>query len=96
MAKLLIWKAISGRLIVQARLSPIGVADLMLQAVIRKDGTVAPNSIRVIKGFGYGLDEACIQAINTWRFDPGSLNGTPVDFPASIEFKFRDFGVSGF
>jgi TonB family protein len=65
---------------------------ILLQVVIRKDGTVDGNRIKVIKGVGYGLDEAAIQTIlNRWRFEPGTLNGTPVEVQTTIEIRFHVF-----
>jgi protein TonB len=61
---------------------------VMLQAIVRKDGTV--DSFKVIRGLGYGLDESAINTIATkWRFKPGTLNGRPVDVLANIEVSFR-------
>jgi periplasmic protein TonB len=61
---------------------------VLLQAVVRKDGTV--DSFKVIRGLGYGLDESAINTIATkWRFKPGTLNGQPVDVQANIEVSFR-------
>ncbi|PYU89107.1 MAG: hypothetical protein DMG08_22905 [Acidobacteria bacterium] len=61
---------------------------VLLQAIVRKDGTV--DSFKVIRGLGYGLDESAINTIATkWRFKPGSLNGQPVDVQATIEVSFR-------
>lgn len=61
---------------------------VLIQAVIRKDGTV--DSFRVLRGLGYGLDESAINTIATkWRFKPGTYNGTPVDVQANIEVSFR-------
>ncbi len=61
---------------------------VLLQAIIRKDGTV--DSFKVIRGLGYGLDESAINTIATkWRFKPGTLNGQPVDVQANIEVSFR-------
>lgn len=61
---------------------------VLLQAVVRKDGTV--DSFKVIRGLGYGLDESAINTIATkWRFRPGTLNGQPVDVQANIEVSFR-------
>ena len=61
---------------------------VLIQAVIRKDGTV--DSFKILRGLGYGLDESAIQTIATkWRFKPGTLNGTPVDVYANIEVSFR-------
>jgi periplasmic protein TonB len=61
---------------------------LVLQAVIRKDGSV--DSFKVIKGLGYGLDEISISTISTkWKFKPGTFKGVPVDVLANIEVTFR-------
>ncbi len=61
---------------------------VLIQAVIRKDGTV--DSFKVLRGLGYGLDESAINTIATkWRFKPGTYNGTPVDVQANIEVAFR-------
>jgi TonB family protein len=63
---------------------------VVLQAIIRRDGTV--DSFKVLKSLGHGLD---ISAINTiaakWRFKPGTLKGEPVDVYANIEVRFRMF-----
>ncbi len=61
---------------------------VVLQAVIRKDGTV--DSIKVIKSLGYGLDQEAINTISTrWRFKPGMFRDVPVDILANIEITFR-------
>ncbi len=61
---------------------------LVLQAIIRRDGSV--DSFKVIKGLGYGLDEISINTIATkWKFKPGTFKGAPVDVLANIEVTFR-------
>jgi TonB family protein len=61
---------------------------VLLQAIIRKDGTV--GSIKVLRGLGYGLDESAIDTIaSKWHFRPGTLNGNPVDVTSSIAVRFR-------
>ncbi len=61
---------------------------VMLQAVIRRDGTV--GDAKVLKGLGYGLDESAINTLrNKWRFKPGTLDNRPVDVLATIEVTFR-------
>jgi TonB family protein len=57
---------------------------VVLQAIIRKDGTI--DSFNVVRGLGYGLDESAIDTIaSKWRLRPATLNGTPVDMIATIE-----------
>lgn len=61
---------------------------VLIQAVIRRDGTV--DNIKVLRGLGYGLDESAINTIATkWRFKPGTRNGEAVDVQANIEVSFR-------
>ncbi|PYV07841.1 MAG: hypothetical protein DMG07_27440, partial [Acidobacteria bacterium] len=61
---------------------------VLIQAVVRKDGSV--DSFKVLRGLGYGLDESAINTIATkWRFRPGTLNGQAVDVQANIEVSFR-------
>ena len=39
---------------------------------------------------GYGLDELAINTIVTrWRFQPGTMYGTPVDVQILVEVSFR-------
>lgn len=60
---------------------------VLLQAVVRKDGTV--DSFKVIRGLGYGLDESAIRTIaSKWRFQPGTYKGKPVDVQIDIEVAF--------
>jgi TonB family protein len=61
---------------------------LKLQAVIRKDGSI--DSFKVLKSLGYGLDESTIDTIKTkWRFQPGTLEGKPVNIRSEIEINFK-------
>jgi TonB family protein len=63
---------------------------VLIQAIIRKDGTV--DSFKTLRGLGFGLDESAINTIATkWRFRPGTFNGEPVDVQANIEVSFRLF-----
>jgi TonB family protein len=61
---------------------------VVLKAIIRKDGTV--DNIKVCKGLGYKLDESAINTVSKWRFQPGTLNGKPVDVIAKIETRWRN------
>ena len=61
---------------------------VVLRGIVRKDGTI--DSIRVVRGLGYGLDEAAIHTImNKWRFRPATRNGAPIDYEADIEIGFH-------
>jgi len=57
-----------------------------LSIVVSVDGKA--EQIRVIKSLGMGLDEKAVEAIQQWRFKPGTKNGTPVAVQANITFDF--------
>jgi TonB family protein len=61
---------------------------VLLEAIVRKDGSV--DSIKVLKKLGYGLDESAMRTIGSeWKFEPGTLNGKPVDVKINVETSFR-------
>ena len=66
-------RGIEGSVIVQAQFDEYGSATVL----------------KVIKGLGYGLDEAALQALKGWRFSPALRNGLPVTAVAEIEVPFR-------
>ena len=63
--------------------------DVLLEIVIRRDGTV--GTVRVLQGLGAGLDERAIYAVRQWRFDPARRKGIPVDVlvEVAVEFTLR-------
>jgi TonB family protein len=48
-----------------------------------------PKDIQVIKALGMGLDQKAIEAVQKWRFRPGTKDGKPVPVQAVIEVNFR-------
>ncbi len=61
---------------------------VVLQAVIDKRGEV--TSVRVLAGLGLGLDQAAVEAIRSWRFDPAQLaDGRPVAVYYTLTVSFR-------
>ena len=62
--------------------------DVVLQAIIRKDGTV--RKIEIIEGLGYGLDESAVNTItNDWRFKPATSHCMPVEAAATLGISFK-------
>jgi TonB family protein len=59
---------------------------VVLRAVIRKDGTV--DSVQVVQGLGYGLDESAASAMRRWKFLPATQNGEAIDFALTVEVGF--------
>jgi len=60
---------------------------VVLEAIVRRDGTV--DIQRIVRSLGFGLDENAIQALKQWRFRPGTRNGIPVDVSLNIEVNFN-------
>ena len=65
--------ALQGTVVVTVEIGPDGV----------------PRNLRVRDPLGLGLDEKAIEAIQQWRFNPGTKDGQPVSVAASIEVNFR-------
>jgi len=61
-----------------------------MEAVVRADGTVDPNSIRITRSLdsAFGLDEQAMIAVRQWRFRPGTLHGQPVSVLVNVELTF--------
>ncbi|HEY6306255.1 MAG TPA: energy transducer TonB [Candidatus Angelobacter sp.] len=60
---------------------------LGLNCVIDNTGRV--RGIAIAKPLGLGLDEKAADAVGTWRFAPGKLDGQPVTVAMYIEVDFR-------
>jgi len=43
----------------------------------------AVRGVRLVKGLGYGLDQAAVAAMRKYRFRPARRNGVPVDYTIS-------------
>jgi TonB family protein len=63
--------------------------DVVLEIVVRRDGTV--GNVRVMRSLGAGLDQRAIDAVRQWRFGAARRQGSPVDVvvEVSVEFKLR-------
>lgn len=59
---------------------------VIVQAVIDKQGRVV--DVEVLKGLPMGLDQAAVEAVRQWRFEPATLNGKPVDVYYSLSVTF--------
>jgi len=47
------------------------------------------HNIRVRRSLGLGLDEKAIEAVNRWKFRPGTIDGKPAVITALVEVNFR-------
>jgi TonB family protein len=59
----------------------------VLTVVVNKQGT--PEHIEVAKPIGVGLDDAAVETVSNWRFQPATLRGQPVAVIVSVEVAFR-------
>jgi protein TonB len=53
------------------------------------DATGRPTNIHVVNSLGMGLDEKAIEAVKTWRFEPGMRDGHPVAVAINLEVDFH-------
>jgi len=63
--------------------------NVVLQAVIHKDGSVGEiNVLRCTQG-SMGFEAAAVQAVAQWRYSPATQNGKPVDCYFSVIVNFE-------
>ena len=56
--------------------------------IFNKDGTV--GDVTVLRGLGKsGCNEAAIEALKQWRFEPGRINDRPVDALMTLTVRFE-------
>ncbi|HEX2330287.1 MAG TPA: energy transducer TonB [Candidatus Angelobacter sp.] len=58
-------------------------------AVIGSDGH--PRSLRIVRSLGMGLDEKALEAVRSWRFEPGMKDGHAVAVEMIVEVDFHLF-----
>ena len=62
---------------------------VVLQAVLKKDGTV--DDIEILRGLGrgkFGFEQAAITSLKQWQFLPGKVNGKPEDVRMNLRVDF--------
>jgi len=62
-----------------------GLVSLLI--VVGVDGRA--HDIRPLRSLGMGLDEKAIEAVRTWRFEPGKKDGRPVPVEIEVDVDFR-------
>lgn len=60
---------------------------VILFVVVDEHGN--PRDLRVIRPLGLGLDQKAIEAVEKWKFRPGTKDGKAVPVQATIEVNFR-------
>lgn len=61
--------------------------EVLLEVAFNANGQLHVN--KVVRGLGYGLDEAAISAANQIRFKPALRDGTPYDSTAIVHVTFE-------
>jgi len=61
---------------------------VVLYAVLRKDGTVDPESVRLVRKLDSRLELSAREALVAWKFRPSQKNGHPIDIQAEITIPF--------
>ena len=60
---------------------------VILETIIDKTGSV--TDVKVVKGLPNGLSEAAVAAVKQWKFEPGIMEGQPVDVRFNLTINFR-------
>jgi periplasmic protein TonB len=60
---------------------------VVLSVVVGTDGLA--HDVRIVRSLGMGLDEKAIEALGTWRFEPGRKDGLPVAVLVNVAVSFR-------
>lgn len=65
---------------------------VILELIIDESGSV--REARILKGLPYGMDQAALDAVRQWRFEPGTQEGRPVAviFNVTVAFRLADSG----
>jgi protein TonB len=76
------------RVLTQVRPSESGRGSVIVDCVVRANGTVGDVSVR--RSAEKRLDDAAVAAVKQWVFEPGKKDGEPVAVRLIIEIRFRD------
>ncbi len=47
------------------------------------------KDIEVVQSVGYGLDENAVKAVRTWKFEPATKDGKPIEWTTTMDCEFR-------
>ena len=61
---------------------------VVMEVVVRADGSVDPASMRITRSLDRGLDQQAVIAVRQWRFRPSLRLGRPVASRVTIEIAF--------
>jgi TonB family protein len=58
-----------------------------LGLIVSKDGSA--TGVHVVNSVDKDIDQAAIDAVSQWKFEPGTYQGNPVDVELTVEVNFR-------
>ena len=61
---------------------------VILDAVVKSDGTVGKVTVRRSLDRLYGLDDNCVRALKQWKFEPGMKDGKAVAVHITVTMAF--------
>jgi TonB family protein len=68
--------------------STVTSATVILDFIVKADGTVDMKSVKVVSSPDPAFLNETLGVLRTWRFAPGQLNGKPMDTRARQTFQF--------
>jgi TonB family protein len=67
-------------------LLPAAEKKIVVDVQVDEQGAVVNETL--VKGLGNRLDQIVLETVKTWRFQPATVNGKPVETEAEIVFPF--------
>jgi len=58
----------------------------LLRLVVRKDGDFRQVCLMGSTPVGYGFEQAAVQAVRQWQFEPATVDGESVEFHFIVYF----------
>jgi len=62
--------------------------NVVMEAVVREDGSVGDVKVTKSLDTEHGLDEEAVKAMKKWEFKPGTKDGKPVPVAVQVEMTF--------
>ena len=66
--------------------------SVMVEATVQPDGKVGEVKVLECSAPKVGFEQAAIDAVKKWRFEPGTRDGEPVPFSLKFRLNFRRGG----